>query len=114
VANIAGETVRRLTNLYGCRPDELVAAIGPCIGRCCFEVGPEVSRQFLPLFPEKTDLSRIDLIEANRRQLLAAGLTPASIDITDLCTACDAGEFHSYRRDREKSGRMVAAIALAR
>src|SRR5437868_3632229 len=43
VAGIAGESVRKLSEVHGCRPDELIAAIGPCISRCCFEVGPEVS-----------------------------------------------------------------------
>jgi YfiH family protein len=112
VANIARESVRRLGETYGCRPQDLIAAIGPCISRCCFEVGPEVGRQFLALLGEGADLQRIDLVEANRRQLIAAGIEPESIDSSDLCTACDSGEFHSYRRDREMSGRMVAAIAL--
>jgi YfiH family protein len=114
VANIAGETVGRLGDLYGCRPEELVAAVGPCIAKCCFEVGPEVAARFEPLFEPGMDLNRIDLVEANRRQLIAAGLSPGAIDTTRLCTACDEREFHSYRRDRELSGRMVAAIALAR
>jgi YfiH family protein len=114
VADIAGETVRRLKDLYGCSPEDLVVAIGPCIARCCFEVGPEVGERFRPLFGDGADLTRIDLAEANRRQLTAAGLPHESIDVTTLCTACDGGEFHSYRRDRELSGRMVAAIALAR
>jgi copper oxidase (laccase) domain-containing protein len=112
VADIAGETVRRFSDRYGVAPDELIAAIGPCIAKCCFAVGPDVGQKFRELFGEGTDLSRVDLVEANRRQLLAAGLRPDSIDSANLCTACDAGEFHSYRRDREISGRMVAAIAL--
>jgi len=114
VANMAGAAVQRLKEKYGCRPEDLAAAIGPCIAKCCFKVGPEVGQQFRALFGEETDLSTIDLVEANRRQLLAAGLSPEAIDGTELCTACNAEEFHSYRRDRELSGRMVAAIALAR
>jgi YfiH family protein len=114
VANIAGQSVRRLAETYGCRPEDLVAAIGPCISRCCFEVGPEVAEQFLPILELDSGRARIDLIEANRRQLIAAGMDRTSIDSADLCTACDSEEFHSYRRDREFSGRMVAAIALAR
>jgi polyphenol oxidase len=114
VANIALATVRSLQERHGCAPGDLVAAIGPCIARCCFEVGPEVGHQFRPMFGNGTDLSRIDLVEANRRQLVDAGVPPDAIDTAELCTACNAEEFHSYRRDREISGRMVSAISLAR
>lgn len=114
VADIVGETVRRMEQLHGCDPAELVAAIGPCIAKCCFEVGREVGQQFRPILGPAAECDRIDLVEANRRQLAAAGLPPGSIDATELCTVCNAEEFHSYRRDREMSGRMVAAIALIR
>jgi YfiH family protein len=114
IANIASETVLSLRDRYSVQPDDLMAAIGPCIAKCCFEVGPEVGEKFRDLFGDNVDLTRVDLVEANRRQLVAAGLRPDCIDATGLCTACDAGEFHSYRRDREISGRMVAAISLAR
>jgi len=110
-ANIAGLTVQELAHLCGAVPEDLVVAIGPGIGQCCFEVGSEVSREFEYLFPEAVaDLRHIDLIEANRRQLVAAGVRSRNIDILGLCTRCGEAEFESWRRDREKSGRMVAAI----
>ncbi len=56
------------------QPAGLIAVIGPCIGECCYEVGPEVQQRFAPDFPERQDLSHIDLAEANRRQLLNAGV----------------------------------------
>lgn len=112
VANIAAVAVETMQREYGSRPSRLLAAIGPCIAECCFEVGPEVSGQFRALFPERANLRHVDLPEANRRQLLAAGLTGDHIDVSGLCTACDAAAFHSYRRDRELSGRMAAAIRI--
>ena len=110
-SRIAQKAVRRLRD-FGLKSEDLIVAIGPCIGECCFEVGPEVGPHFQSLFPEQTDFRHIDLAEANRRQLITAGIKPENIDVSGLCTKCGAGEFHSYRRDREASGRMVAAIGL--
>jgi polyphenol oxidase len=108
VAEIARRAVDRMVERFDTKAADIRAAIGPCIAQCCFEVGPEVAERFgMP-----AERSRIDLVEANRRHLLAAGLPEANIDIAGLCTACDAERFHSFRRDKEASGRMVAAIGI--
>jgi copper oxidase (laccase) domain-containing protein len=103
-----------MAQMCGSKPQDLLAAAGPAIQRCCFEVGPEVAAEFGVWFPEWVDVPRcIDLPETNRRQLLAAGLRKESIDIASACTKCTAGlEFESWRRDREASGRMVSAIRV--
>lgn len=95
-----------------------VAAIGPCIGFAHFEVGPEVLEQFERAFNAQAPLRRrddgkglVDLREAIRRQLLAAGLPPERIDTTDRCTYRDADEFFSHRRDKGITGRMAALIS---
>jgi YfiH family protein len=107
VASIAGHTVERLTREFGSDPAELRVAIGPAIGRCCFEVGPEVAQQF------NTTDTYIDLLEANYRILAAAGVTPGHIDVMRLCTVCCGDkDFHSFRRDKDQSGRMVSAICI--
>jgi YfiH family protein len=111
-AGIAGKTVRRLSDEYGTNPIDLLVAIGPTIGQCCFEVGPEVAAQFEPYIPGSALLDHIDLVEANMRQLLSVKVQRDNIDASCLCTACSPGEFHSWRRDRERSGRMVAAIRI--
>lgn len=110
VGNIAGATLQKLAETYGTKPAEVTAAIGPCIAECCFEVGPEVAEQFATLLKFETLPSHLDLVEANLRQLVSAGVLPEHIDVAELCTMCDAEEFHSYRRDKEESGRMVSAI----
>lgn len=112
--NIAAAGVSRMAQLCGAQPQNLVAAVGPSIQRCCFEVGPEVAEEFGVWFPEWVDLPRyLDLSEVNRRQLLAAGLRVDAIDVGGLCTKCTpGGEFESWRRDREESGRMVSAIRV--
>ncbi len=104
---IAAKVVEEMAS----EPSKLIAVIGPCIGECCYEVGPEVQTRFASDFPERGDLTHIDLAEANRRQLLAAGLVRTNIEVSGLCTKCDP-DLHSFRRDKEASGRMVAAIGV--
>jgi YfiH family protein len=108
VSRIAHKTVDAMAARWNSRPEDLLAAIGPGIGLCCFEVGPEVAVQF----GEPARRTRIDLQDAVRRQLLDAGLHPQRIYAAGLCTVCNAGEFHSFRRDREKAGRMISVIGV--
>jgi polyphenol oxidase len=105
-ANIARAAVDRLSAEFGSNTEDLLVAIGPSIGRCCFEVGLEVAAQF------GEAARHIDLVEVNRRQLIEAGVADRNIDICGLCTVCTPNEFHSWRRDREAAGRMVTAIAI--
>jgi copper oxidase (laccase) domain-containing protein len=100
---------------FGTRPDDLVIAVGPGIGACCFEVGPEVAIQFARLFPERADLdqkAKVDLVETNLRLLGRNGGSVRQIATSGLCTYCWPDLFHSYRRDRDAAGRMVSAIRL--
>ncbi|MCX7603223.1 MAG: peptidoglycan editing factor PgeF [Bryobacteraceae bacterium] len=112
---IALEAVRFLATRHGARAGNMIAALGPAIGGCCYEVGSEVAHQFRALFPERNDLgtrTKIDLREALRRQLILAGLSAAAIDVSPHCTRCGGGEFHSWRRDGPRAGRMVSLIGL--
>lgn len=120
VAGIARKAVEEMGSRYGSAPQELRVAIGPGIARCCFEVGPEVASQF-GAFPfgdfvtewdKLGEKAHVDLVEANRRQLRQAGVRDEFIAASGLCTFCGGAGFESYRRDREKSGRMVSAIGL--
>ena len=97
---------------------DVVAAIGPCIGPDAFEVGPEVLEEFRNIFGGQAPVRHgpggkgtVDLREAVRRQLLAAGVPAGRIDTTDRCTYRDAEEFFSHRRDHGVTGRMAAVIA---
>ena len=116
VADVGGATILAMRRLFGAIPQDLLAAIGPGIGPCCFEVGPEVSAQFREIFPERNDLgihASVDLSEANRRKLIGAGLDPENIVSDTRCTRCDGAFFHSWRRDGAAAGRMTAAIGGA-
>lgn len=117
VQGIAAEAVRLMGERFGCRPEDLLAALGPAIGPCCYEVGPEVAVQFRDWFPERNDLhrrARIDLRLALFRQLRAAGVRELHVDSSDACTFCGGAQFHSWRRDGAAAGRMFSAIALRR
>jgi len=82
-------------------------AIGPGIGPCCFEVGPEVAVQF-----QLTGRTKVDLVETMCRQLGRNGVGARQISACKLCTYCDPELFESYRRDREAAGRMVSLIGV--
>lgn len=112
---IVPKTIQAMTGLFGTRPQDLVVAIGPGIGACCFEVGPEVATQFQQWFPERDDLTgraKVDLIETITRQLRRNDVTMGQLASANLCTVCDAQLFHSYRRDREQAGRMITTIQI--
>ena len=112
---IVMETVEAMSNHFGSRMEDLVIAIGPGIGLCCYEVGPSVARQFSSFFPEHGDPSegvKIDLAESTIRQLRRNGGRTGQIDSSGLCSRCLADMFHSYRRDAEAAGRMVSTIGI--
>jgi YfiH family protein len=106
-SQIIAATLEKMREEFGTLPASVYAAIGPGIGACCYEVGPEVARLF-----GLERAGKIDLAEANRLQLLAAGVPQAHIQVAGKCTMCDAAQFHSYRREKERAGRMVSFIGI--
>ncbi len=134
--------VGRMRLEFGSKPEDLLAAIGPAIGQCCYAVGDEVEAEFRSQFHYADELFRevydedpvkkkypmlflnqrapghgdmgpglhLDLAEANRRQLLDAGLHPASVEVLPYCTSCRGDLFFSYRAEHGRTGRMLAVI----
>ncbi len=114
-ANIAAAAVAGMREVFGTDPADLHAAIGPAICGECYEVSAEVATQIRHWFPERQDLdrkTRVDLPEANRRQLIEAGVRVDRIDSGAPCTFTGPAEFFSYRREPQDRGRMVSAIAV--
>lgn len=108
VADIAGATVRRLT-AAGIEAADLVAAIGPCIERDAFEVGPEVAEQFDAAFVRATGpRPHVDLVAAVRAQLVAAGVPEPAIERVGGCTHATPERWFSYRRDGAGIGQMLS------
>jgi len=123
VQRAAIAAVRAMQNQFGSHPDDLVAAIGPCLGSCCGEVGPEVVETFREAGHDPDSLARwftsgrgdrfqLDLPRANRDQLVAAGVPASQIYDSGLCTRSFPEVFHSYRAARERAGRMVGIIRV--
>lgn len=117
---ILEKTVREMERLYSSSPGDLLAAIGPCIGACCFETDgdvPQAMRAALgadaePYIQWKAPKYHVDLAGLNRQWLLRAGLAPDHIDVCGLCTACRPDLFWSHRKMGNARGAQVAMIAL--
>ncbi len=112
-AQIVKRAVEMLGSTFSSDSAHIHAAIGPCIHECCYEVGEEVAQKFSPFFPEWKSTPgkrRLDLPEANRRQLHAAGVDPKHVYDCGRCTACEPDVFFSYRRNPKDPGRMLASI----
>lgn len=90
---------------------DIVAAIGPCIGPCCFEVGADVAERLGHVVRREGDKAFVDLRAAVREQLVARNVQNASIDDVPGCTKHEPERFHSFRRDGANSGRLFGAIA---
>jgi YfiH family protein len=114
-AGIAQRAVAAMRERFGTDAGDLHAAIGPGIGQCCFEVGPEVAAEFGRNEMGNdmgNDKVHIDLAAENRQQLLEAGVTGERIYTSNLCTKCLSGDFHSFRRDREAAGRLFSFAGI--
>jgi YfiH family protein len=112
---VVSRTVETLRRRFACRPEDLLVAIGPGIGKCCYEVGPEVAQRFRSLLPELGEIEGgvwLDLAEANRRQLMTAGVRADRIWAARLCTCCLPEEFHSHRREPSGRARMWSVIGI--
>jgi polyphenol oxidase len=122
VSSIGAETVRAMIDEYGCRLEEIQAAVGPCIQSCCFEVDQSVADQFSQRFSEPRLIRQrppaaegepkydVDLVRANELVLLEAGLPSSNIAVSRLCSSCRSDLFFSHRRDKGRTGRMLSLI----
>lgn len=118
-AGIARNAVEELCR-NGSDPGSIYAAIGPCIGPCCYEVGKDVFDAFYGLdtalsacfVPQKEGKYMLDLTEANRRILISAGVPDEHISAACRCTRCDEERFFSHRRTGPVRGTMSAFITI--
>lgn len=111
-AGVAGAAAESLLGLTG-DPGSVRAWLGPAIGACCYEVGEEVASRFPAAFarPAQDGKHRLDLAAVVRAQLEGAGIPRERISSHPSCTMCGGDRFASWRRDRERAGRMIALVA---
>jgi len=116
---IAVKTAQAMISAYGCSPGGLRAGLGPAIGPCCFEVGPEVVKAMRQVSPSPNRVisrmlpggkAHVDLWRANALQLEEIGVT--HIEVSDVCTCCHPDLFFSHRGERGRTGRFAAVIGL--
>ena len=119
-AGIVEKTVAAMGAAYGSRPAELLAALGPCIGPCCFETDGDVPEAMQAALEADADTYitvkgpkfHVDLAGLNRQWLLRAGLLPERIEVSGICTACRPDLFWSHRKMGDQRGVQVAVISL--
>ncbi len=144
VKRIVEKGVGEMRHSFGTRPQDIQAAIGPGVHKCCYAVGPEVRTEFESQFRYASDLFQeimesdpvrekypllflnarapghgelqktifLDLVEANRRQLMAAGVPARNINASPLCTACRTDLLFSYRAEKGVTGRMMSVVGI--
>src|ERR1700686_4269390 len=141
LARIVEKAIGRMQMQFGSQAADLLAAIGPAIGGCCYEVGTEVAAAFSAQFANAAEFFDelrtgdepnplqwmnmmppghqpppkkvlLDLRKANRSQLEAAGVPSANIFVSDLCTGCGRDLLFSYRKQGAQSGRMMAVVGI--
>ena len=118
---IGEKTVDKMVADYGCKRENIIAAIGPCIGKCCYEVDDPVADALknIPyldtdkvLFKKENNKYMLDLAATNKQILLHAGIKESNLDITDLCTCCNGDELHSHRATHGERGNLAMIIEL--
>ena len=119
-ADILGKTFEAMERL-GARRERLCAAVGPAIGPCCFETGPEVHEALLDWLGTDEELARpaaapgkylLDLPGANRLRLLQLGLRPEHVALRRECTRCNPARYWSHRRSGAARGTQAAILVL--
>lgn len=114
-SKIATKTVQKMVEEFHCKPEDIIALIGPCIGQCCFEVKEDVKEKILRTVGESKqklvcDNMCVDLKLVNKIQLLDSGVV--KIDVSEYCTSCQSELFFSYRKENGNTARHSAVVML--
>ena len=113
--NISGKTAKLMMDKFNCNPSDILALIGPCISKCCFEVKEDVYKKLyqplnLDITPNLSGKFFADLKEINKIQLQNEGIK--NIDICQYCTVCNNDKFFSYRKENGTTCRHSAVLKL--
>lgn len=112
-------TIEKMQSVFGTKPENIIAGIGPSIGKCCYEVGSEVVNSFKikstiyeQAISKVNNKPHLDLWKANELQLTSSGIKKENIEIAGICTKCNFQLFFSSRQGNGNTGRFVAGIML--
>ena len=120
VKRIGRNAVRMMTEEFGSDPKDILAFIGPCICKSCYEVGSEVADEFAELSSYEPDILtqkpdgkyQLDLWKANESIFLESGILPEHIAVTNVCTHCNSQILYSHRTSGNRRGNLCAFLAL--
>lgn len=114
VKAVAQKAIEIMVKQFGSDKKEILAAIGPSIGQCCYKVDEVVAREFgdKEFIKKEDDCWRLDLKKANLSQMVSSGILEKNIFVEDLCTSCRNDLFFSYRKDGKVTGRQLNFIML--
>lgn len=116
--NIVEVVIKKMVNHYGSNVGNIIAAIGPSIGVCCYEIGKDVELLFKDKYSNQEIISKrdgklfLDLWHVNRINLLNAGVKEENIYLSNFCTGCNLDTLYSYRKEKGTKNRMITAIKL--
>lgn len=120
VLKIGAKTVKKMIEAFGTNPKDCIAAIGPSIGKCCYEVDKGVIDKFNKeftnadkfAFSKENDKYMLDLWKANEITLKEIGILERNIIVSNICTKCNGEKMFTYRGDHGETGRMAAIMEL--
>ena len=118
-STITKATVRHMQECFNSNPADIIALVGPAIGGCCYEVSDEVSNAIVESTGSHSIVTmgrqgrrHVDLAEANRLQLLTAGVASHNVFMSNICTSCHVHSYFSHRAEAGQAGRFAAVIGL--
>jgi len=120
MGKIVIKTLKAMQTRFSSRVGDILVFIGPGIGSCCFEILPDLAGKVDAEFSHLHDIINYsnngvitwDLQETNRQMLQQAGIEPHNICVCSICTACNTGNFYSYRMEKGETGRMAAVLGI--
>lgn len=119
LGNIVGKMIDNMVGFYNSHIEDILVAIGPSIGPCCYEVGEDVSNLFINRYKDYKDIIvnrngkiYLDLWKTNFLQLREKGIPKENVILSNMCTSCNINKLYSYRKEKGTDQRMIAGISL--
>ncbi|MFH1655964.1 MAG: peptidoglycan editing factor PgeF [Candidatus Omnitrophota bacterium] len=111
-ANIAKKAIFIMEKKFNCRPKDIIVCFGPAIRQCCYEVGKDFKKNFKKGLIKRDGKFFLDLAKINKTQLISSGVKKKNIIDSRICTSCENKKFFSYRKEKNKTGRIMSVIML--